>query len=86
MLVPALVLGVSGSTTFMPAPALADGAVSAATVTRAGALYGPRVIGLKKAVETADFAAIQAEDGAARLFNSGAFAMNRPLQKKVRRN
>lgn len=75
-----------------------------------------RVIDLKKAVEKADFAAIEAEDGAARLFNSGAcvffwarnfanppselvapraispidertgpgaFAMNRPLQKKV---
>ena len=64
-------------------PAHADGAVSAATVTRAGALYGPRVIGLKGAVDKADFAAIEAQLGAARLFNSGAYAMNTPLKKKV---
>lgn len=41
------------------------------TVTRAGVLYGPRVIGLKQAVEKADFAAIQKEESAFRLFNSG---------------
>lgn len=52
-------------------------------MTRAGVTYGPRVIGLKTAAEKGDFAAFESEDGAARLFNSGAFAMNRPLQKKV---
>ena len=30
-----------------------------------------------------DFAAIKAEGGATKLFNSEAFALNRPLQKKV---
>jgi hypothetical protein len=34
-------------------------------------------------VRAGDFAAIASEDAAARLFNSGAFANNRPLKKQV---
>lgn len=49
---PVVVAGMTGlGGAIAPQPALADGAVSAATVTRAGALYGPRIIALKSAVE-----------------------------------
>jgi hypothetical protein len=50
-LLPAVLVGLSGMGALAPQPALADGAVSFATVTRAGGLYGPRVIALKSAVE-----------------------------------
>lgn len=73
LVAPIAILGINSAPMLVP-PAHADGAVSAATVTRAGALYGPRVIGLKTAAEKGDFAAFEAQDGAARLFNSGTHA------------
>lgn len=72
LVAPIAILGINSAPMVVP-PAHADGAVSAATVTRAGVLYGPRVIGLKTAAEKGDFAAFEAQDGAARLFNSGTY-------------
>ncbi|GMH47250.1 hypothetical protein TrRE_jg7611 [Triparma retinervis] len=53
-------------------PALADGAVSQSTKNRARGIYGNRIAGLKKAVDTGDFGAVVAEKNAFILFNSGA--------------
>ena len=43
MVAPVAILGINSAPMMVP-PAHADGSVSAATVTRAGVLYGPRVI------------------------------------------
>jgi len=67
----------------MAEPAFADGSISPATVNRASAIYGPRIIGLKSAVESGDIATVAAEKNAFVLYNSGAFALNKPLQKEV---
>jgi hypothetical protein len=57
----------------MPQVAMADGAVSAATIQRARGIYGGRIAGLKDAVSKGDFAAIENEKNAFVLFNSGAY-------------
>lgn len=57
----------------LPQFALADGAVSAATVSRARFTYGSRIAGLKSAVEKGDLEAVAAEKNAFVLFNSGAY-------------
>jgi len=64
----------------IPAIANADGAVSAATVTKARAIYGDRIAALKSAVASGDFGAIADEKSAFILFNSGAYpgAKNKP--------
>lgn len=46
-------------------------------------LYGFQMIALKSAAEKGDFDAFIQEENAARLFNSGAFALNKPLRKEV---
>jgi hypothetical protein len=57
-----------------PTLALADGARSAATESRARGIYGQRIAGLESAVNSGDFAAVAAEKNAFILFNSGAIS------------
>merc|ERR1719464_524380 len=56
----------------LPQLALADGARSTATVTRARGIYGQRIAALESAVNSGDFGAVAAEKNAFILFNSGA--------------
>jgi len=58
--------------TGVPSLALADGAVSASTRSRARGIYGQRIVGLESAVNSGDFGAVAAEKNAFILFNSGA--------------
>ncbi len=51
--------------------ALADGAVSTATIQRARGIYGQRIAALESAVASGDFGAVAAEKNAFILFNSG---------------
>jgi hypothetical protein len=67
----------------VPAIASADGAVSAATITKARMVYGERIVGLKSAVEKGDFAAVAAEKNAFILFNSGAYPGAKNKAKKA---
>jgi hypothetical protein len=57
----------------LPQFALADGAVSAATIARAKSVYGGKIASLKAAVEKGDLEAVAAEKNAFILFNSGAY-------------
>ena len=61
----------------VPAIASADGAVSTASIQRARAVYGDRILALKSAVDSGDFAAVADEKNAFILFNSGAYANNK---------
>lgn len=61
-----------GLSTVLPAPALADGARSAATKSRARGIYGSRIAALEPAARAGDFAAFGEESKAFVLFNSGA--------------
>jgi len=63
-----------GAVLIAPKPALADGAVSPATVQRARGIYGARIASLKSAVDKGDFDAVLYEKTAFELFNSGAYA------------
>merc|ERR1711977_338636 len=65
----------------MPQVAMADGAVSVATIQRARGIYGGRIAGLKDAVSKGDFAAVESEKNAFILFNSGAYRTNSPKAK-----
>jgi len=65
----------------MPQVAMADGAVSTATIQRARGIYGGRIAGLKTAVSKGDFAAVESEKNAFILFNSGAYRTNSPKAK-----
>jgi len=56
----------------LPSLALADGARSASTQSRARGIYGQRIAGLESAVNSGDFGAVAAEKNAFILFNSGA--------------
>ena len=58
----------------VPALASADGAVSAATKTKAKVVYGSRIANLKSAVDSGDFGAIVEEKNAFILFNSGVYS------------
>ena len=58
----------------LPNLALADGARSAATESRARGIYGQRIAGLESAVNAGDFGAVAAEKNAFILFNSGAIS------------
>jgi len=66
----------------LPQLALADGAVSAATIQRSRVTYGGRIADLKKAVESGDLAAVAAEKNAFILFNSGAYPAAKDKSKK----
>lgn len=65
----------AGAAAVVVAPqfAAADGAVSAATITKARAVYGDRIYALKSAVDAGNFDAVVAEKNAFVLFNSGAY-------------
>jgi len=65
----------------MPQVAMADGAVSTATIQRARGIYGGRIARLKDAVSKGDFAAVESEKNAFILFNSGAYRTNSPKAK-----
>lgn len=56
----------------LPQLALADGAVSSATIERAKGIYGQRIAALESAVASGDFGAVAAEKNAFILYNSGA--------------
>eukprot|EP00580_Thalassiosira_gravida_P000903 CAMPEP_0201613906 /NCGR_PEP_ID=MMETSP0492-20130828/27227_1 /ASSEMBLY_ACC=CAM_ASM_000837 /TAXON_ID=420259 /ORGANISM="Thalassiosira gravida, Strain GMp14c1" /LENGTH=179 /DNA_ID=CAMNT_0048080971 /DNA_START=28 /DNA_END=567 /DNA_ORIENTATION=+ len=56
----------------VPSLALADGAKSASTRSRAKGIYGQRIAGLEAAVNAGDFGAVAAEKNAFILYNSGA--------------
>lgn len=58
----------------LPNLALADGARSSATQSRARGIYGQRIAALESAVNSGDFGAVAAEKNAFILFNSGALA------------
>ncbi|KAL7476668.1 hypothetical protein ACHAW6_002514 [Cyclotella cf. meneghiniana] len=58
----------------LPSLALADGARSAATESRARGIYGQRIAALESAVNAGDFGAVAAEKNAFILFNSGAIS------------
>lgn len=82
VLAPAVVFGIYSGP--MIQPVHADGSVSATTVHRAQGIYGPRVMALNEAAKKGDFDAIKKEEGAANLYNTGAFALNRVQQKVVK--
>jgi len=65
----------AGAAAVVAAPqfANADGAVSAATVGKARAVYGNRIAALKSAVEAGNFDAVAEEKNAFVLFNSGVY-------------
>ena len=65
----------AGAAAVVAAPqfASADGAVSAATIGKARAVYGNRIAALKSAVDSGNFDAVAAEKSAFVLFNSGAY-------------
>lgn len=63
----------------VPSVAVADGAISAQTITKAKLVYGNRIANLKGAVDKGDFGAIVEEKNAFILFNSGVFPT--PKQK-----
>ncbi|GMH49776.1 hypothetical protein TL16_g00611, partial [Triparma laevis f. inornata] len=65
------------ATLFAASPALADGAKSTATKTRARGVYGGRIANLSKAVNAGDFGAVVAEKNAFVLFNSGAIVSSK---------
>eukprot|EP00544_Gedaniella_sp_CCMP2646_P011685 CAMPEP_0202479848 /NCGR_PEP_ID=MMETSP1361-20130828/27_1 /ASSEMBLY_ACC=CAM_ASM_000849 /TAXON_ID=210615 /ORGANISM="Staurosira complex sp., Strain CCMP2646" /LENGTH=184 /DNA_ID=CAMNT_0049107203 /DNA_START=48 /DNA_END=602 /DNA_ORIENTATION=- len=67
----------------IPSLASADGAVSAATITKAKAVYGDRIAKLKSAVEKGDFSAVVDEKNAFILFNSGAYPTAKDKSKKA---
>lgn len=67
----------------MPGMALADGAVSTATIQRAKFQYGSRIAALKDAVSKGDFGAVAAEKNAFILYNSGAFPGTKNKDKKA---
>jgi len=71
-----------GAALLAPRPALADGAVSPATVQRARGIYGARIAALKSAVDKGDFGAVLDEKNAFDLFNSGAFAIRSAIAKE----
>lgn len=60
----------------LPNLALADGARSAQTQSRARGIYGQRIAALESAVNSGDFGAVAAEKNAFILFNSGALNKN----------
>ena len=67
----------------VPNMALADGAVSAATVQRSKFQYGSRIAALKDAVASGDFGAVADEKNAFVLFNSGAYPTAKNKSKKA---
>lgn len=76
--------GAVGAAVLLPKPALADGAVSPATVQRARGIYGSRIAALKTAVEKGDFDAVADEKNAFDLFNSGAFMIKSAIAKEAK--
>ena len=58
----------------LPQLALADGARSNASETRARGIYGQRIAGLESAVNSGDFGAVAAEKNAFILYNSGGIS------------
>ena len=75
--------GIAAATAAAPMAALADGAVSAASVGRARGIYGNRIAALKDAVASGDFGAVAAEKNAFILFNSGAYPTAKVKGKKA---
>ena len=67
----------------VPSIASADGAVSAATITKAKAVYGDRIAKLKAAVDKGDFSAVADEKNAFILFNSGVYPTAKDKSKKA---
>lgn len=67
------VTGAAAVVAAAPQLAFADGAVSAATVQKARAVYGSRIYDLKSAVDSGNFDAVAGEKNAFILFNSGAY-------------
>jgi len=65
----------AGAAAVVAAPqfASADGAISAASIGKAKAVYGDRIAALKSAVESGNFDAVVSEKSAFVLFNSGAY-------------
>jgi len=66
----------------MPGMALADGAVSKATIQRSKYTYGTRIVALKEAVAKGDFAAVANQKNAFILYNSGAYPGTKNKGKK----
>ncbi|OEU14823.1 extrinsic protein in photosystem II [Fragilariopsis cylindrus CCMP1102] len=71
--------------TTMPGAAVADGAISKATIQRSKFKFGSRIAALKGAVAKGDFAAVAAEKNAFVLYNSGAYpgAKNKEAKKQA---
>lgn len=67
----------------LPQLALADGARSPATVSRARGMYGQRIAALESAVNAGDFGAVAAEKNAFILFNSGGITDKAKKAKAV---
>jgi hypothetical protein len=67
-----------------PTAAQADGAVSAATKTKARFVYGGRIADLKSAVASGDFDAVASEKNAFILFNSGAYPTAKDKSSKAK--
>jgi len=67
----------------LPSLAVADGAVSAATIERARNTYGDRIAALKGAVAAGDFDAIVEEKNAFILYNSGTYPGVKNKDKKA---
>lgn len=68
----------------VPSVALADGAISSASKTKAKVVYGSRIADLKGAIDKGDFGAVVAEKNAFILFNSGVYpTVKEKAQKKA---
>lgn len=76
-------LAVAAAAFSLPQMAMADGAVSAATIEKARNVYGDRIAALKGAVEKGDFGAVAEEKNAFILFNSGVYPGSKLKAKKA---
>lgn len=67
----------------LPSLAVADGAVSKATIARSRGIYGDRIAALEKAVNAGDFKAVAEAKNSFVLFNSGAYPLVKDKSAKA---
>lgn len=67
----------------IPSVASADGAISTATITKARAIYGDRIVGLKPFIDKGDFGPVVEDKNAFILFNSGAYPRAKDKPQKT---
>jgi len=79
------IAGAAAAVAAFPQMALADGAVSRATIEKARNKHGDKIASLKDAVDKGDFAAVADEKNSFILFNSGVYPTpkTKDLKKKA---